>query len=122
MIATVGIVVLGIAAFSQEKGEGKPPRERVTALSNLEAGILVLGQCKTPCLVEPSKDERYTVAEVLVRAGGFADTADAKRVLLMRGATATNLNLSLVNSRDAMRNLRPGDILVVMKRESDGGR
>ncbi len=85
--------------------------------------IYVTGQVRTQGPMDIPPDETLTVSKVILRAGGFDDMADRKRVKLVRTVgnltTTKKVNLALVFKRgraDLDLAVEPGDTIVVPER------
>jgi polysaccharide export outer membrane protein len=78
---------------------------------NRKRGIVYLaGQIRVPGPVEIPSDEVCTLSRALLRAGGFADCADQKRVKITRGSAAPGASqVFIVNVREILEKGRPGN-------------
>jgi protein involved in polysaccharide export with SLBB domain len=65
--------------------------------------IYVLGQVKQSGPIEVPADEVFTVSKAILKAGGFSDLADKRKVRLIRGgisSDATDQNTLIMNVAD----------------------
>ena len=106
--------VLCWGAFAEKPDNRIDRSESVTKIKNSESGVFVLGECKSPCLIQLPKDTKFLIAEAIVEAGGATDRADLGRILLVSGSETMILKCDVVNSKDVMKRVQPGDIIVVL--------
>ncbi len=98
----------------------------VDAANKLVGRVYVWGQVKNQGAIELLANENLTVGKAVVRAGGFGDFANKKRVKLVRagegdGASRQILELNMVEILEAGNTekdvrLRPDDLIVVPSR------
>jgi protein involved in polysaccharide export with SLBB domain len=60
----------------------------VDSLSRARGRVYLVGAVRTPGPVELPPDEVYTVSKVILKAGGFSDFADRRKVKITRAATS----------------------------------
>ncbi|MDW8308120.1 MAG: polysaccharide biosynthesis/export family protein [Verrucomicrobiales bacterium] len=94
------------------------------ALGKVAGKVLVVGRVKLPGPVEIPPNENFTVGRAILKAGGFSDFANMKRVQIVRkmpdGATRTiEVNLRNVFEEGRIEEdvpVEPNDLIIVPKR------
>ncbi|WP_415750305.1 polysaccharide biosynthesis/export family protein [Burkholderia sp. BCC1985] len=98
------------------------PQVTIRVSSYRAKQVYVDGEVHTPGAV-PINDVPMTLNEAINRAGGFSQTADQSRMVVVRNGTSYRLDLTQmlgrnVNPSDIL--LRNGDLLRVVSREDSG--
>jgi len=98
------------------------PQVTIRVSSYRAKQVYVDGEVHTPGVV-PINDVPMTLNEAINRAGGFSQTADQSRMVVVRNGTSYRLDLTQmlgrnVNPSDIL--LRNGDLLRVVSREDSG--
>lgn len=99
----------------------------VTARSRAKVGkIYVLGQVRSPGAQDIPDDENYTVSKAILRAGGFGDFADKRKVKLVRKKTpdAKEADTTIVDCTEVFDKgdtshdpaVKPEDLIIVPQR------
>ena len=110
-----------VAALSKPSAF-RNPEVTVRVASYRAKQVYVVGQVRQPGVV-PIDDVRMTLFEAVNRAGGFSDTADQSRMVLVRGGVSYPVNLPrmlALGENPARIVLEPGDLLRVVPRTENG--
>jgi polysaccharide export outer membrane protein len=110
-----------VAALSRPSAF-RNPEVTVRVASYRAKQVYVEGQVRQPGVVSID-DVRMTLFEAVNRAGGFSDTADQSRMVLVRGGVSYPVNLSRMlaqGENPARIVLEPGDLLRVVPRTDNG--
>ena len=100
----------------------RDPQVTVRVASFRAGQVYIEGEIRTPGS-QPVNDIPMTLYDAISRAGGFIDSADQSRVILVRGGVSKQINLADVAGQagnPAQIILRGGDLVHVLSREDSG--